>query len=121
MSFDLAVWEGDRPADNEEAARVLDQLYNDLIASGDRIDPSPRIAAYVDRLLARWPDAGSDAEVDSPWSDGPLLGNASGRLFYFGITYSNRRELLQEAIDYAVALAAERGLVCYDPQYSTLR
>ena len=26
-----------------------------------------------------------------------------------------------QAIDYAVALAAERGLVCYDPQYSILR
>jgi hypothetical protein len=59
--------------------------------------------------------------VDSPWSDGPLLGNASGRLFYLGSTYSSGRDLLREAIDYAVVLATERGLVCYDPQYGTLR
>jgi hypothetical protein len=106
VSFDLAVWDGDRPANDIEA---------ELTA------PSPRIADYVDGLLARWPDIGNDAEVDSPWPDGPLLGNASGRLFYFGITYSSGRDLLREAIDYAVALAAERGLVCYDPQYGTLR
>ena len=66
-------------------------------------------------------DVGTDAELDSPWSDGPLLGNASGRLFYLGSTYSSGRDLLREAIDYAVVLAAERGLVCYDPQYGTLR
>ncbi|MDT5332992.1 MAG: hypothetical protein QOF31_4289, partial [Mycobacterium sp.] len=46
---------------------------------------------------------------------------AAGRLIYFGMTYSSSRDLLREAIDYAVALAAERGLVCYDPQYGILR
>jgi hypothetical protein len=35
--------------------------------------------------------------------------------------YSSGRDLLREAIDYAVVLAVERGLVCYDPQYGTLR
>jgi hypothetical protein len=95
VSFDLAVWEGDRPVDNEEAARVLDHLYTELIASGERIDPSPRIADYVDGLLARWPDIGSDAEVDSPWSVGPLLTEASGPLIYFGITYSSSRDLIR--------------------------
>jgi hypothetical protein len=88
VSFDLAVWEGDRPVDNEEAARILDQLYTELMASGQRIDPSPRITDYVEGLLARWPDIGSDDEVDSPWSTGPLLLEASGLLIYFGITYS---------------------------------
>jgi hypothetical protein len=72
-------------------------------------------------FLARWPDIGSDAEVDSPWSVGPLLTEASGPLIYFGITYSSSRDLIREAIDYSVALATERGLVCYDPQYGTLR
>jgi hypothetical protein len=96
-------------------------LYAEVIASGERIDPSPRIADYVDGLLARWPDIGSDAEVDSPWSTAPLLGEASGPLINFGISYSSSRDLIREAIDYSVALAAERGLVCYDPQYSTLR
>jgi hypothetical protein len=62
--------------------------------SGQLIAPSPRIA---------------------------LLGNASGCLFYVGITYTSDRDLVREAIDYAVALAAERKLVCYDRQYGTLR
>ena len=38
-----------------------------------------------------------------------------------GFTVGSGRDLLREAIDYAVVLAAERGLVCYDPQYGTLR
>ena len=93
----------------------------EFMESGELVAPSPRIADYVEGLLARWPDIGTDAEVDSPWSDGPLLGNASGPLFYFGVTYSSGPDLVREAIDYAVALAGERKLVCYDPQYGTLR
>ena len=95
MSFDLAVWDGDRPANDIEAAQVFDELYAEFL--------------------------------ESPWSTGPLLLNASGRLFYFEITYSNSRDLLREAreareaIDYAVALASGRGLVCYEPQDSILR
>jgi hypothetical protein len=103
VGFDLAVWEGDPPG--------IGRVHRP-VAAHRRLRRG---------LLARWPDIESDAGLDSPWSDGPLLGNASGRLFYFGMTYSSNRDLLREAIDYAVALAAERGLVCYDPQYSSLR
>jgi hypothetical protein len=35
---------------------------------GEGLSQRAVIADYVDGLLARWPDIGSDAEVDSPWS-----------------------------------------------------
>ena len=40
--------------------------------------PTPRIQRYVDELLSRWPDINTDEGQDSPWADGPLIGNASG-------------------------------------------
>jgi hypothetical protein len=57
------------------------------------------------------------------WTTAAILARlrrAAGRLIYVGMTYSNSRDLLREAIDYAVALAPEHRLVCYDPQYGIL-
>jgi hypothetical protein len=117
VSYDLAVWEGDRPQDDERATEVFERLYTELVESHAYVAATPRIAGYVESLLARWPDE----DDNSPWSDGPLVGNARGPLFYFGITYSVGPGLVQEAIDYADELAARHGLVCYDPQSRRLR
>ncbi|MFJ9576209.1 hypothetical protein ACIRQF_07460 [Streptomyces sp. NPDC101191] len=51
MSYDLAVWEGDRPADDKPAGRVFDDLYDRYIDSEVEESPSERIAAYVAALL----------------------------------------------------------------------
>lgn len=72
MSYDLAVWEGDRPATNAGASRIFDELYDE--ASGQVIGPSRRIQDYVEGLLARCPDIDSEAAEDPPWADGPLIG-----------------------------------------------
>lgn len=46
--------------------------------SAELMTPTPRIQRYVDELLSRWPDINTDEGQDSPWADGPLIGNASG-------------------------------------------
>jgi len=76
MSYDLAVWEGDRPADDVSAASEVERLYDRYIASEDRAEPTARIAAYVAALLERYPDIGTEAGADSPWSTGPLMSEA---------------------------------------------
>ncbi|MEU2308739.1 hypothetical protein [Streptomyces misionensis] len=53
MSFDLAVWEGDRPADDKTAGRVFSELYDRYIDSEVEEPPSERMAAYVAALLER--------------------------------------------------------------------
>jgi hypothetical protein len=117
MSYDLAVWEGARPATNEAALTTYNELMDRAEAMTEPQAPTPAIAGYVDALLSRWPDITDDAGEDSPWSDGPLINNANGGLFYFGMVFS----MADEASEFAAQLARERGLVCFDPQEGRLR
>ncbi|WP_210414797.1 hypothetical protein [Microlunatus elymi] len=112
MSYDLAIWEGGRPETDAEATRVYEQLAERMY-DGD--PPSERIRGYVEALLQRWPE--DQESEDVPWSDGPLIGNASGGWIYFGI----RPARADEVATYAAELAQQHGLVCYDPQEAALR
>ncbi|MFF9819005.1 hypothetical protein [Streptomyces sp. NPDC014006] len=118
MSYDLAVWEGDRPADDAAATATFEDLYRQHMrhTGGQKTAPTPLIRQYVEALVARWPDMSPDddeeAEEACPWSDGPLINNTSGPLFYFGMVFSK----CQEAAPFAADLARTLGLVCFDPQ-----
>jgi hypothetical protein len=118
MSFDLAVWEGARPGSNEEAAAEdgrLDKKY----VGGDRVEPTAAIKAFIAAITAKYPDLTdlpADQVDDGVWSDGPLINNASGPYFYFGIVWSR----LAEVAPFVVAVAQEHGLVCFDPQENEL-
>ncbi|MET8283567.1 hypothetical protein ABZU91_32440, partial [Micromonospora sp. NPDC005174] len=72
---------------------------------------------YVHTLLERWIDMTEDEEDASPWSDGPMIGNASGPIIYFAMRYSMCEEVSAEA----AKMAAEQGLICFDPQWDRLR
>ncbi|PJN01490.1 hypothetical protein CG740_20160 [Streptomyces sp. CB01201] len=117
MSYDLAVWEGERPADDKTAGRDFDDLYDRYIDSEVEEPPSERIAAYVAALLERWCDLTEDEEDTSPWSTGPLIGEASGPLIYFPVRWS----MAEEASPYAAAVAESMGLICFDVQQNRLR
>lgn len=117
VSYDLAVWEGDRPADDKAAGTEYKRLYDRYIGSRQLQPPTPRIAAYVRALLDRYPDIETDAGEDSPWADGPLIRDASGPFIYFPMVYSQ----CDEASAWAAQLAQEHGLICYDPQVEKLR
>lgn len=75
LSYDLAVWEGEQPASDAAAAETFARLYAPVIENDEGTRPTSAIAAYVDALLARWPDITTDDSDDSPWSDGPLIAN----------------------------------------------
>ncbi|WP_406215410.1 hypothetical protein [Streptomyces canus] len=117
MSYDLAVWEGERPADGKAAARIFRDLYDHYIVTDVDHPPSDLIATYVAGLLDRWCDLTEDEEETSPWSTGPLIGEASGPFIYFPMVYS----MAEEASAFAASLAQSMGLVCFDPQHSMLR
>ncbi|MFC9339203.1 hypothetical protein ACFT0G_35595 [Streptomyces sp. NPDC057020] len=116
MSYDLAVWEGERPADDKTAGRAFSDLYDRYMDSEVEEPPSERIAAYVAALLERWCDITEDEEDTSPWSTGPLIGEASGPLIYFPMRWS----MAEEASAYAAAVAESMGLVCFDVQQDRL-
>ncbi|WP_461027298.1 hypothetical protein [Streptomyces sparsus] len=117
MSYDLAVWEGDRPVDDADAAETFRRLYDGCTGTDERTPPSPRITEYVAGLLARWVDLTEDEEDTSPWSSGPLIEEAAGPFLYFPM----RTSMAEEASAYAAELAAAMGLVCYDPQTRRMR
>ncbi|MBB1242938.1 hypothetical protein GL263_05060 [Streptomyces durbertensis] len=117
MSYDLAVWEGERPADDKAAGLVFQDLYDRLVDTDADQPPTERIAAYVAALLDRWCDLDQDEDDTSPWSTSPLINEASGPLVYFPMRFS----MADEASAYAADLARSTGLVCYDPQWRRLR
>lgn len=119
MSFDLAVWEGPMPPSDEEALaeylRMMEQWQGE--GTPPYAEPTPAIRAYVAALLERWPDITTDEGEDSPWADGPIIGNATGPLCYFAMTWSRA----DEASAFAATVAKAHGLVCFDPQSEALR
>ncbi|MFD3308934.1 hypothetical protein [Streptomyces sp. NPDC058694] len=117
MSYDLAVWDGERPADDKAAARAFMAFYERYVDTDVEHPPAERIASYVAALLERWCDPTEDEEDNSPWSTGPLIGEACGPLVYFPMRWT----MAEEASTYAAALADSMGLVCFDPQQNGLR
>jgi hypothetical protein len=119
VSYDLVVWEGARPPTDVNALHVFRGLYDRHFNGGEDIPPSPQIQSYVARLVDRWPDVdpGAGSDHESPWTCRPLIGNASGPLIYFAVRASRAADVA----GYAAALAAEAGLVCFDPQTGELR
>ncbi|MEU3862899.1 hypothetical protein AB0F03_37405 [Streptomyces sp. NPDC028722] len=118
MSYDLAVWEGERPADDASAARCFTGLYDRYIdTEGPAVPPVERVAAFVAALLERWPDLTEDDDDTSPWSTSPLIGEACGPLIYFPMRWS----MAEESSAYAAGIASSMGLNCFDPQARKLR
>ncbi|MFF3213994.1 hypothetical protein ACFYYB_25370 [Streptomyces sp. NPDC002886] len=117
MSYDLAVWEGERPADDRSASRVLTDLYDRYLDTEVEHPRAESIEAYVAALLERWCDITEDVDETSPWAAGPLMGEGRGPIIYFAL----RWDRAEEASAYAAALAASMGLVCFDPQQNRLR
>jgi hypothetical protein len=113
MSYDVAVWEGEPPADSTEALRVFEALYERY--AGTDQPPSQRILDYITALTARYPDLTNlpdDDLDDSPWADGPLTGDAKGPFFYFALSYDG----VDEALPFIAETARQHGVVCFDPQ-----
>ncbi|MFI5567419.1 hypothetical protein ACIA6T_08675 [Streptomyces sp. NPDC051740] len=114
MSYDLAVWDGDCPLDNHHAGSTYDELYERYLESDDVVvPPEPRITAYVQALVARYPDD----ERSVVWASPPVLDEASGPIVYLLMSYGKA----EEVSEYAAALAREHGLICFDPQGECLR
>jgi hypothetical protein len=117
MSYDLAVWDGDRPAADRWAERLFLQLYDQYIVTEAAQPPTPIISRYVATLLEKWPDLSKDNLDICPWTCSPLISNARGPIFYFGICY----EVSDNVAAYAAETARRLSLVCYDPQTRKLR
>ncbi|MFB7868040.1 hypothetical protein [Streptomyces sp. NPDC056069] len=62
MSYDLAVWDGDRPFDDRAASSTYDELYERYLESDDvAVPPAPR--DLVGRLRDHSPHSASPQMV----------------------------------------------------------
>ncbi|MEV8553796.1 hypothetical protein AB0L04_28765 [Streptomyces glaucescens] len=69
MSYDLAVRDGARPMDDRAPSSTYDELYERYPESDDVVmPPAPRIVAYVEALVARYPD---DVDRSVVWGVAP--------------------------------------------------
>lgn len=115
MSYNLAVWEGEHPRDDEHAVDVFEALRS-LYSGDDPVPPTPGIKRYVQAMQARWPGPTAKPDDPSPFASGSLIDNVSGPLIFFGI----RQEVVIEVGSDAAYVARLLGLVCYDPQHKRL-
>ena len=112
MSFDLGVWYPDRPLTPAQAG----ERYERLCAGEVReVAPSPSIDAFYAALVARHPeldDVPEDRLDDAaycPWS--AALDRSPGHVITCCVW--SQAEAVRELVG---ALAADHGLVLYDPQ-----
>ncbi|MEV6879663.1 hypothetical protein [Amycolatopsis sp. NPDC051128] len=117
MSYDLAVWDGARPAADRWAERLFSQLYDKYILTDATQPPSPRILRCIATLVTKWPDLSIDNLDTCPWTCSPLISNARGPMFYFSMNY----EMADDVVAFVIETAKRLSLVCYDPQTRKLR
>jgi hypothetical protein len=112
VSYDLAVWEGDRPADDEAAAEAYESLCEQFLESDEPLEPTARIRDYMSALVERYPFTAED----SPWAGSPI-GDAAGPIAYLNLDLGRCAEVSA----WAAEAATQHHLVCYDPQTESLR
>jgi hypothetical protein len=119
VSYDIAVWVGEKPASDEAAVQTYVELVENMdreLSAPDRPASALELVRYADELLEIFPEISTDPGVDNPWADAPLKNNIVGRFFYFAMTYRNA----PAALPVIAERASAHGLVCFDPQTGKL-
>lgn len=120
MSYDLAVWDGPKPADDElalaEYERRMDAMEQALDDGDTDLEPTPAIQAFVDAALSLFPELDEESGPECPWASSPLEAEAVGDFIYFPLTFSGA----EYARDPLAEVADSLGLVCFDPQIEQL-
>ncbi|WP_020577895.1 hypothetical protein [Actinopolymorpha alba] len=109
MSFDLYVWGLPQPVTVKLAEQICEQLAHDhaVVVAAD-----PRVEAFYQAVTERFPaleGLTDEALDDSPWCMSPGLSPSH-------LIMNIRWSCAQEVARWIIPLAAEHGLVCFDPQ-----
>jgi len=115
MSYDLAIWDGPRPASDHDAGERHGQLYEKYIENEYQTEVSERLKELIGHLTEQWPEEGVDD--DSPWAAGPLINEASGPYMYLALAW----KAADSVSGFIAQVAGVLDLVCFDPQTGTLR
>jgi hypothetical protein len=117
VSANIYCWTREARLDPDNGSLFAKQL--DALHDGPTPEPSSALIAFVDDLLARYPDLDElddDKLDDNVWSDGPLTGNIIGEFINIGILWSR----YDVAALFVIEMAKKHQLFCYDPQSENL-
>ena len=106
MSFDLAIWAGEKPSTDEAALETFQMLMETYEEEERQDTPDDRLVALTAEITRKYPDDDSGAV----WAFTPLKPN--GPLLHLNLRWGTSDEVL----DFIVAAATRHGLVCFDPQ-----
>ncbi|MFI5843513.1 hypothetical protein ACIA8K_27790 [Catenuloplanes sp. NPDC051500] len=103
MSFSLAVWRHLGVPTGEEAFDVYDRLSDGEVGV---VEGGPKVSKFLNSLLEFYPD---DNGLAAPWASEVYFNN---ECVLMQISWSRA----QEVSAVVRVLAAENGLIVYDPQ-----
>lgn len=115
MSYDIAVWVGEKPADEAAADAAYAQVLDGLESRSDE-PPASEIEHFASLLIKRWPELGQAGDETSPWTASPILADAAGSALLLGL----KTDSLDVTLPFIAEAADRLGLVAYDPQQDGL-
>jgi hypothetical protein len=117
MGYQLVVWEGVRPADDDAGVEQFRALAEQHLL-GEPTEPTPAIRAFIEALTTVWTDDPDDPRWDkSPWKYPPLLDGASGPMVFLDLRL--RSEVIISTV--IASIAEDHGLVTLDLMVGMLR
>ncbi|GAA4365073.1 hypothetical protein GCM10023088_10070 [Actinomadura verrucosospora] len=106
MSFDLAFWFQWPAPTVEEAAKIYDQLSDEIQGA---VEEGPSIRGFYHEVTSIYPDINEDNMEESVWSSALYV---TDECLIAAIAWSRSEEVSSVLID----LAVKHRLVAYDPQ-----
>ena len=117
MGYQLAVWEGVRPATDDAGIEQFNSLAHQHLV-GEPTEPTPAIRGFIDALTTVWTDDPNDRRwKTSPWKDAPLIEAASGPMVFLDLAL--RADIIISTV--IASIAQDHGLVTLDLMVGMLR
>ncbi|WP_156480468.1 hypothetical protein [Aquipseudomonas alcaligenes] len=107
MSYTVDLIVSKLPSGNDEAWKHVEALRESYY--NDKREKAPELLALHDVLTARYPCLCSYADDDphmdeSPWADGPMIGNFASEMGMLAISFSRVEEVFPFVVESANAL-----------------
>jgi hypothetical protein len=110
MSFDLAIWVGEKPGSDQEAHETFDRLMRTF--DGTDVPPDPRLLKCKKEITGHYPDDWRAHLIGCVWTSIPLTPH--GSILIMNLTWG----VSDAVLDHIARTAEKHGLVCYDLQKS---
>lgn len=115
MSFTVDLILTEVPEDQQQAWSDIEELREEYY--DDKTGAHPKLKTLHDKLTSKYPCLCSyeddDPEMDeSPWADGPMIGNFASKMGMIAIRFSHVDEVFDFILEEALAL----GIILADGQ-----